>query len=196
MKSKNLMKLILTNSLGLLFLGSFLASCEKKSIYSSGRLSSLVQDTRRMPASFSASFSDFQDPKQIYLYCKASDINIKSCYNFHLNLKAQNFVRKNPSITIQSILSEFTFEVTREQILEINSSLVKIFKPKIDAVVESRKKYCEDSAVLNKQKCYSHFLNKESTLISNSFKEAGNLRGYEYLHLNDIIKNELEKKLI
>lgn len=197
MKNNSVITFILTNSLCLLFLGTILASCEKKSFYSTGHFSKMVpKEVQRHPANVQKQFIDYQDPKQIYLYCKASDINVKSCYEFHLTKKARSFVRKNKNNSLESILSEYKFENIREKIKKINKSLVKIFKPKIDSIVEKRIKYCNDANVLNKQRCHTQFINKESTTLSNSFKKASSLHGYEYLHLNSVIKDELEKKLI
>ena len=198
MKYPKILSLTLANGLGLLIFGSILAGCQKTAISKKGFLTSLVKENSRVPASATSKFQDYQDPKQIYVYCKVNDMNAKKCYERHLKSALAQFSIKTKASKAELANYEKTlnFENAESQANKAIDQVFMAIGPKINTTVEKRVRFCEENSSLYMDRCLGQYLKKETFEILNAY-QSGNaqINGHEYLFLKDKIKKKLQRKL-
>lgn len=196
MKYPKILSITLANGFGFLVFGSILAGCQKSVIHKTGFFTKISkQNIGRIPASTESNFSNFQDSKQIYIYCQLNDLKPKACFNRHLSERANEFgLKRNlASEKLEQIKSENSYDSIEK---EVQSSMNKIFMaltPSINKLVEKRIEFCKENATVHMDRCLTQYLKKETFQILNGYQESGNrMNGHEYLFL----KNNIESKLV
>lgn len=198
MKYPKILSITLANGLGFLIFGSILAGCQKTAISKKGFLTTLVKQTSRVPASTSKKFEDFQDPKQIYVYCQVNDMNAKRCYERHLKGALNRYIKKTKATKdqIANYEKKHSYDQVKGQAHKALAHVFMALGPKINTTVEKRVGFCEENSSLYMERCLNQYLKKETFEILNEYQSANaQINGHEYLFLKDQIKRKLQQKL-
>lgn len=208
MKYNKVLSITLTNGLLLLAFASILASCQKKSIHKNGLFSQFeVTDQSRGIASISRNelnskiahnFVKFQDPKQITIYCSLNSINVKQCYKRKLNKTLKSFIQTSGAMTkaeFDSLKNTFDFNKTNTHVQKIKQRIKFQLSPKILALVNKRKSFCENNSKINFKRCLNQYVERDTFAVLNAFQmKQAKMNGHEYLYLKKIIQKSFKEK--
>ena len=177
-----------------LALGTILAGCQKSMINKTGMFTTLGKASGRAPASANT-FEQFQDPKQIYIYCHLNDMSPSNCYKRNLEDSLRTFARKNnlgPN-TMAKLQEENSYAITQEKTNKGLSLVFERIQPSIDKLVEKRVGFCQQNATVNLDRCLKQYLKKETFQVLNAYQDRNaGMNGHEYLFL----KNEIETSFL
>ncbi len=149
------------------------ASCQKTSISKSGYFTSLKKG--RSIASISKEASD---PKQILMYCLATNSNEKECY--------EKNSEKNES---------HTFFKAKKELKELTTNYLKSISAKIENKFDQRIKFCKKNSLYNFKRCLSMTYKKNTMEILNAEHKVKKFNAQEYLYLKKQIGKSLNKKI-
>ncbi len=213
MKLDKILTLTITNSLILLIGAVIMGSCQKNEVEKTGLISNWNQEAGRSIASVSDStpeqalsgqqqrkFEQYQDPKQILVYCKLNSNRPKSCYNNELNKILLSF-SKNKDISstfnLEKIKAHYQFEIVEQQFGQILASINSSLEGDIKKLVENRETFCLKNSSKFVNKCLTQYLNSDTFTVLNSFhsKMKRKMNGHEYLFFKNHIKEQLQAHL-
>ncbi|MEX0798612.1 MAG: hypothetical protein WD025_04175, partial [Bacteriovoracaceae bacterium] len=194
----------LANGLGLLLLSSMLASCQKTVIQKVGMFTHISESLQtqklkgRFPASSHKDFVQFQDPKQIYIFCELNNSDKQACFSKHLNESLDQFALKQNTDEreLAQIKKIHSFEKTRLSTMAALKQVFTDIHPQIDKLFEKRSSFCKQNATLHLERCLRQYLNKETLQVLNDFQERNKrMNGREYLYLKKHIQGKFQDKL-
>lgn len=200
MKFKSVISLTIINSLLLFVFGSLLASCNKKTLPKTGYFTKIQTPSRSIASSAPEQvelYKEYQDPKQIIIFCSLSSHNYKHCYNKQLKESVSEYIRRTKDLQADAsiaIIKFYNFDKVNSQ---INDQVLHV-KSKIDTsvlkLVTRQKKFCKQNSVKNVDRCLKQFKNRDSIAVLNKFQYGNQLNGHEYLYVKNLIEKEYEKK--
>jgi len=198
MKYPKILSLTMANGLAFLVFGCILAGCQKTAVHKSGLLTALTKSQNsvaRSPASAKKSFSDFQDTKQIYIYCQLNDLDPKACYQRHLSASLKEFAGLNrvPASDVEKFRKDHSFKTAKEKTASAMDEVFNDLGPTLNKLVEKRVSFCKSNASFYMERCLKQYLKKETFEALNAYQSRTTLmNGHEYLYL----KKQIEKKLV
>lgn len=207
MKFNKLVSITLCNSFVLLVFASMLASCQKSKFAKVGLFSKWESTPSRSIASVpkifkkkhQVTFINFQDPKQILIFCHSSSTKVKTCYKDHFNKTLVQFTKSYGPFSAEKIISlkeQFTYELVSETLNTLVSKVLEKTNDKMKKIVMSRKTFCEKNSEYFLKKCLSQYLEKDTFSVLNQFHGKNRMNGQEYLYIKSKIKHNLNKKFI
>jgi hypothetical protein len=202
MKLNKIVSITLFNSFILLVFASLLASCQKNHFASHGLLSKWETASRSI-ASVSpqeiAQFKNFQDTKQIIIFCEVNSVKVKSCYNDQFSKVLARYTKKYPrtkSSALSLIKNKFSFENVKNDFQHILKKVAEKTDPQLNKLVEARKKFCEKNSEFYLKKCLTQYMEKDTFTVLNQFHGKNKMNGHEYLYFKKAIKLKINNKLI
>lgn len=196
MKYNRIISFTLFNGFVLLSFASILASCEKKVYPASGYFS---QAQGRSIASFGpkeSSFSDFQDPKQIYIYCHLNLKNADSCFSEKLQKSMTKYEEKFGKLeNKQEILDGLGYEIIKAEMDQSLNELTQKLEPQINKWVNKRFQFCKSNAKYFIDKCVKQNIEKDTFTVLNQFHKENKMNGQEYLFVKSAIQNKMNHSL-
>ncbi|MFT6631154.1 MAG: hypothetical protein ACJAS4_001101 [Bacteriovoracaceae bacterium] len=202
MKINKIVTITLFNSFVLLVFASLLASCQKNNFAGHGLLSKWETASRSI-ASIDPQeiekFKNFQDTKQIMIFCELNSAKVKSCYKDQFAKLLNRYSKKYPrtkSSSLTLITNKFSYENVKEEFEIILSQIYEKTNPKLDKLVSARKNFCEKNSEYYLEKCLTQYIEKDTFSVLNQFHGQNKMNGHEYLYLKNIIKSKINKKLI
>lgn len=191
MKTEKILSITMINAFVLMMFGSFLSGCQKTSIPTSGFYSQ-IKSNGRTPAS-SNEYIQYQDPKQIYIYCHLNELDAKKCYELQSKMKIQELSKKHKSLTEIDIPS---YENVHNEVQVINKKLIQNIKPEINKILSHRENYCEKNSKYYLDRCLNQYISKETIELVNKIQNNNSpLNGREYLYLQKQIEKDYKAQL-
>lgn len=198
MKYPKILSLTMANGLGFLVFGCVLAGCQKTAVHKSGLLTAISKshsEQSRFPASAQKSFSEFQDTKQIYIYCQLNDLDPKACYQRNLSSSLKEFAGLNrvPASDLEKFKKDHSFKSAKERTDLAVDHVFEDLAPSLNKLVEKRVQFCKSNASFYMERCLKQYLKKETFEALNAYQSrTSNMNGHEYLYL----KKQIERRLI
>lgn len=206
MKFEKFISFSVFNAFLLLVMATTIASCQKKSIHKIGYFTKYpIKERGRFPASFVPTkqigqFDNSQDSKQILIYCAQNSLKMKHCYEHHFNQILSDFINTYGPISgeeLASLKEINSFENVSKKVDLIRIDILNSLNPKINDVVAKREEFCKLNSKKNPEKCMTHFLKRDSIALLNAYQfKNKRMNGHEYLYLKNVIKKDLNQKLM
>lgn len=202
MNTRKLMKFAAMNTIGLLIFASLLASCQKEKCPKSGHFTKMKNASRTIasissPNTQKLSFIEFQDPKQIVMFCDLNSKKPETCYSIHFENALLKFTNQNKSNVkpeqVASLKDEMTYENVKN---ELNGNLEQALSSHqefVSSLVNKRKSFCYNNSKKDLERCLNQYLKRDTFTVLNQYQNTNNLNGVEYLFLKKKITSELEK---
>jgi hypothetical protein len=205
MKYNKIISITLVNSFLILAFASFLASCNKQSIKPNGMLSNyLTTSPSRGIASINfetplSKFKEFQDPKQIIVYCSNQTKKIKTCYNNELSKLMSEYKSQYPRVTNQEIAliqENVKFETIKRKLDDINLHIQHELQPKINKLTQKREEFCKINSKNLVKRCLEQYLSRDTFAVLNNFQIKKNkMNAHEYLYYKEFIQKRIKSNL-
>jgi hypothetical protein len=204
MKYNKLISITLFNSFFLLIFTCFVASCDKKTIQSKGMLTNFNKLPSRSIASIKSKtkkrqFINFQDPKQIIVYCTNNSKRIKQCYNkYFAEILADYKVKFGPlsGSQITLIKENYQYNNINEKLNTMNKNIDQLLTVNIQSIVVKREDFCKANSKKYLKKCLTQYLSRDTFAILNKFQfEHRKMNAHEYIYYKNIIQSNFESKL-
>ena len=186
MKTEKIVSITMINAFALMIFGSFLSGCQKRTISKTGFYTSL-KNQDRAPAS-NNKFNEYQDPKQVYIYCSLNELNPKNCFNLFIDQKLSQ-IKDNK-------VEKPDFEKTKFEVESLNKKILSMILPQIKKYTKNREQFCEQNSKVYLNRCLHQYVNKESTEVLNSFQNKQSpFNGHEYLYIQKQIEEKMKELL-
>lgn len=186
MKTEKIVSITMLNAFVLMMFGSFLSGCQKKSISKTGFYTTL-NDNGRVPAS-SNEFKQYQDPKQVYIYCSLNELNPKNCFDHFIDQKVSELKKQD--------IQKPDFYQTKSSVESLNNQIISMVLPEIKKVAKERENFCEINSKFYLNRCLNQYVNKESTEVLNRFQDKKTpFNGHEYLYIQKQIEGKMKELL-
>jgi|TARA_Y100000768_G_C23886967_1_gene638113 hypothetical protein len=141
----------------------------------------------------------YQDPKQILIYCKLNTTKVKACYNIHAN-QVLNKYKKDygpfKSVELEHLKQQFSYQDVDQKLQAILKDVEMKTSKKVKKLVTARKNFCQKNSKYFLEKCLTQYLEKDTFTVLNQFHGKHKMNGHEYLFLKKEINKQLKKKLL
>lgn len=187
MKYNRIITFTVCNAFMMLSLASLLAGCQKKLYPSTGYFS---QDPGRSPASIDSGFYQYQDPKQIFIYCSLNKSVVENCYQEKFDLALKQYQAQFGELNtadLQQLKQSNSFNDVSAKVYNLARKLEQQLEPEINKYVNQRKIFCQKNSKYFFNKCLKQFTEKDSFAVLNKFHQKNQMNGQEYLFLKDRI---------
>ena len=177
-----------------------MTSCDSNLYGRSGAFTNWPIATRNPASTFPIEnqFNNFQDPKQVLIYCHLNSKKEKLCYNDQIQKVLSRFKNSNPSIdpqTYANLISKVSFEEVTKEFNEIKDHILSFSHDDLKALAKKRSQFCNQNSKNEIKKCLTHFLEKDTFTVLNNIQRKYKMNGPEYLYLKQEIQNNLKAKL-
>ena len=211
MHNKRLIKIAITNTMALLVFVGVLASCQKTKFPSAGHFTSLSQKlnlTNRSIASaqeisqIELEYKNFQDPKQIVIYCQLNSKKAETCYNIHLEDSVKKFLKAKAHIQSdikhkhhKTIIQKYSYIDQSEELVKLSKSAMEIINLSLKGLIKKRSDFCAKNSKKDLERCLEQYIKRDNIALLNQYQTKNKLNGLEYLYLRNEIKRELKRSL-
>ena len=203
MEYKKLLKLTILNSLCLLVFAGFLSSCQKVKFPRTGHFTKIKTVARTIANKsdddmFFEKFINFQDPKQIVIYCQLNSQKPEVCYNIHLSETINQFIissKQNRSAEVKSLKSKLDYKSQVSKLSDLTEKAKNMNALLISTIVTKRKDFCSKNSKKDLEKCLNQYIKRDTFTVLNKYQSKFKLNGLEYLFLKQIINSELKSGL-
>lgn len=185
------------NSLCLMIFASLLASCQKTKFPKTGHFSQFHEVSRSIASteqSVADKFTQFQDPKQIIMFCLINSKKPKTCYLLNLKEKLSEFSTKEQKLSLdeqKELTQKFNYDSELAILNKASNTSLDIYQDQFTKIVQKRKHFCEKNSKIDLQKCLEQYLKRDTFTLLNNFQNKNKLNAIEYVFMIDKIQNKL-----